>query len=334
MNWNLLGHEWAVDLLREHVARGDVRHAYLFTGPQGVGRRTLALRLVQAMNCTNPLAPGEPCGVCSNCTRIERTQHPDLIIVQAEQAGGVLKVEQVREIQHTLSLAPYEARYRAALFLRFEEAHASAANALLKTLEEPPPQVVLILTAESVESLLPTIASRCEVLRLRPLPVEALSQGLQTHYALEAGQARLLAHVSGGRPGYAVRLSKEPELLEERRSRLGDLWVLLGSNRLERFSYVQAVREDKEALRNTLQTWSSFWRDVLLRTSGADTPLTNLDWADEIEQMTSQLNPEVARDTLSSLQRTLYLLDHNVNARLAIEVLMLDLPRMHVTFSA
>ncbi len=90
-------------------------------------------------------------------------------MVQAEQAGGTLKVEQVRELQHSLSLAPYEGRYRVALLLRFEEAHPSAANALLKTLEEPSPQVVLVLTAESAESLLPTIVSRCEVLRLRPL---------------------------------------------------------------------------------------------------------------------------------------------------------------------
>jgi DNA polymerase III subunit delta' len=334
MNWNLLGHDWAVDLLREHVAQGGVRHAYLFTGPQGVGRRTLALRLAQAVNCSNPPAPGEVCGACSNCSRIERMQHPDLAIVQAEQVGGVLKVEQVREIQHMLSLAPYEARYRIALILRFEEAHAGAANALLKTLEEPPPQVVLLLTAESIESLLPTIVSRCEVLRLRPLPVEAVSQGLQIRNGLDATRASLLAHISGGRPGYALRLSEEPELLEERRTRLGDLWVLLGSNSLERFSYAKAIKEDKEALRGTLQTWSSFWRDVLLKSTGADTPLTNLDWADEIEQMTSQVNPETAHFMLSSLQRTLYLLDRNINPRLAIEVLLLDLPRLQVTFSA
>src|SRR5512139_4054575 len=112
MNWSLLGHEWAVDLLSQHVAQGQVRHAYLFTGPQGVGRRTLALRLAQALDCPQPTAPGQPCLKCSTCQRIQKMAYPDLSVVQAEQVGGTLKVEQVRELQHALSLAPYEGRYR------------------------------------------------------------------------------------------------------------------------------------------------------------------------------------------------------------------------------
>ena len=119
MNWNLLGHEWAVDLLHEHIAQEKVRHAYLLTGPRGVGRRTLALKMAQALNCTQSPAPGEPCYACRNCVRIEQMQHPDLAIVQAEQEGGVLKVDQVRELQRSLALHPYEARYRVALLLRF-----------------------------------------------------------------------------------------------------------------------------------------------------------------------------------------------------------------------
>ena len=105
-------------------------------------------------------------------------QHIDLSVVQAEREGGILKVEQVRELQQTLSLMPYEAAYRVALLLRFQEANANAQNALLKTLEEAPARVVLLLTADSPESLLPTIASRCEVLRLRPLAVERLESEL------------------------------------------------------------------------------------------------------------------------------------------------------------
>ncbi len=133
MHWDMLGHEWAVNLLREHVAQGNFRHAYLITGPQGVGRRTLALRFAQALNCPQPLSPGEPCRTCRTCTQIENMQHPDLAIVQAERAGSVLKVDQVRELLPSLSLAPYQANYRVALFLRFEEANQNAANALLKT---------------------------------------------------------------------------------------------------------------------------------------------------------------------------------------------------------
>jgi len=326
MNWDVLGHEWAVDLLREHVSQGSFRHAYLFTGPQGIGRRTLALRLAQALNCPQPLAPGEPCRTCRTCTQIERMQHPDLAVVQAEQPGSTLKVDQVRELQRGLSLAPYEAAYRVALLLRFEEAHPSASNALLKTLEEPPARVVLLLTAQGAESLLPTVVSRCEVLRLRPLSVETLSQGLQERWGVPFEQALLLAHIAGGRPGFALHLYRNPELLEQRKHWLDEHHQLLRSNRVQRFDYAEKLAKDKDRLRNTLQTWLSLWRDVLIQAAGASASLVNQDFAGEIDELARLCGSLVAYDMLAALQRTADLLEHNVNARLAIEVLLLDLP--------
>ena len=127
-------------------------------------------------------------------------QHPDLSIVQAETEGGTLKVDQVREIRRALTLKPYQAKYRVALFLRFQEASEGAANALLKTLEEAPEHVILILTADNPEQLLPTITSRCEVLRLRPLPVDVIESHLKSNGA-EAEQAHLIAHVSSWQAG-------------------------------------------------------------------------------------------------------------------------------------
>jgi DNA polymerase-3 subunit delta' len=326
MNWNILGHEWAVDLLKEHVARQDVRHAYLFTGPQGVGRRTLALRLAQALNCLQPPAPGEACYACRICVQTEKMQQPDLSVVQSERIGGTLKVEQIRELQHDLALHPYEARYRVAALLRFEEAHPSAMNALLKTLEEPGPQVVIVLTAESAERLLPTIVSRCEILRLKPLPMEVVDQGLQNLWGLPAEKARLLAHLSGGRPGYALRLHQDPQQLEQRNVWLEKQHDLLSQNRGERFEYAETLAKDKDLLRGALLVWSSFWRDVLLKATGSSTPITNLDRNEEVERLASLVGMHSAYQIVSALQRSLGQLDRNVNPRLLTEVLMLDLP--------
>lgn len=328
MNWDVLGHEWAIRMLSDHAIRDRLHHAYLLTGPRGVGRRTIAVRFAQLINCTNQLGPGIPCRGCHNCIRIERMQHPDVSIVQAEQEGGNLKVDQVRDLQRSLSLTPYEARYRVALLLRFEEANDNAANALLKTLEEPSPRVLIILTARSVEDLLPTIVSRCEVIRLRPIPLGILAEALQSRWEIPAERARLLAHLSGGRPGYALRLYHEPERLELRQQWLDDHRRLLGASRIERFTYADNLTKDRDRTRRALETWLTIWRDVLLRAVGVDTQITNVDRIDEIDTLASRLETPAARQAVWLMERTLALLSTNVNARLATEVMFLELPKL------
>lgn len=325
MGWNITGHEWAARLLQSHITSGEVRHAYLFTGPSGVGRRTLALQFAQALNCLQPPAPGDFCGVCRTCRQIAAMQHSDLSIVQAEKEGGVLKVENIRDVQHVLSLLPYESRYRVALFLRFQEANPSAQNALLKTLEEAPRKVILLLTADSAESLLPTIVSRCEVLRLRPMPLKRLQSELEQK-EINPEDAHLLAHLSGGRLGYALRLKDDPNQMDQRRAYIEDLMNLLASTRRDRFSYAETMSKDREALREAYQVWLSFWRDLMLHRASADLPLVNLDMETEIDQLTQQIDLPVICARISDLEQGITRLDGNLNARLLTEVLLLDWP--------
>lgn len=336
MDWDVYGHEWAAFMLAQHIARQEVRHAYLFCGPPGVGRRTLALRFARALQCTQPPQPGGSCGTCRTCTQIDRMQQSDLAVVQA-QKGGTLKVDQVRELLHTLALAPYESKYRLALLLRFEDANASAQNALLKTLEEPASRVVLLLTAESPEALLPTISSRCEVLRLRPVPVKDLENALQSRWSMPADEAHLLAHVSGGCVGQAVRMHADHTLLEKRAQWLDDLLRLVGETRRGRFAYAEKVTdmrslnsEERETarqdLRVMLQTWLSFWRDCMLTAAGASAPLTHVDYAAQATALGESLGAAAARARVADLEQVLARLDANVNPRLLLEVLLLDWP--------
>jgi DNA polymerase III subunit delta' len=326
-NWNLLGHAWAVDMLHQHVARNDIRHAYLITGASGLGKRTLALRLAQALNCENPISVGTPCFTCRTCKQIESMTHPDLTVIQSEAEGGTLKVDQIREVQRTINLRPYQSNYRVSLFLRFHEANDSAANALLKTLEEAPAHAILILTAESPEQLLPTINSRCEILRLRPLPIETVTSDLMQK-GLDEERARLLAHISGSRPGFARKLVDDVSLLEKRDEHLNDLQTLLPSSRVEKFAYADKLAKDKNIMRQTILVWLSYWRDILLRVAGAETPLINIDRNMEIEFLAGRLDLSSARKVVSNLESTLEKMDRNVNSRLLAEVLLLDLPKI------
>lgn len=338
-NWDLIGHEWAVDMLKKHVIHGAMRHAYLFCGPPGLGRRTLALRFAQALNCPTPADPGIPCGTCRDCKQIAYMQHPDLSIVEPTikdpdnpkelipGPNGEIRISQIRDLQKTINLKPYQSRYRILIFKQFQQASVEASNALLKTLEEAPSYAVLILTADNPEQLLPTIVSRCEVLRLRPLSIDEIRKDLAGR-GVDKERARLLAHISGGRPGYARRLVEDESLLDKREERLNDLLTLLPASRVEKFAYADKLSRDKDSMRQAILFWLSYWRDVMLRTAQAETPLVNVDRNLEIEGLAGQLDLSSARKVVERLENALEQMEKNVNPRLLAEVLLLDLPKV------
>ncbi len=284
------------------------------------------MRFAQALNCTNPVAPGEPCRDCDECRRIEAGKHPDVNIIEAEVEGGTLKVDQVRELRRVIVLRPFQARYRVAMLLRFQEANDAAGNALLKTLEEAPSYAVLILTAESSEGLLPTIVSRCEVLRLHPVALEGIQRLLEQHGA-ESDRAGLLAHISEGRPGVALDMLADPGSLVNRDERLNDLLALISSTRAQRFAYAERLSRDKPAMRLALTIWLSFWRDVLWRAGGAQTAIANVDHQRDIDALAVRLDLTRARRLVAEHDRALRRLEANVNAKLLAEVLLMDWPR-------
>ncbi|HPH98491.1 MAG TPA: DNA polymerase III subunit delta' C-terminal domain-containing protein [Anaerolineaceae bacterium] len=330
MDWKVFGHEWAAEILAVHAAQDTLRHAYLFTGPPGIGRRTLALRFAQAINCLTPTAPGLPCRACRTCRQIESQQFPDLSILKAEGGSREIKIDQVRTLQRTLMLAPYAARYRVGLLLDFQNANESAQNAMLKTLEEAPTRVILLATTDAQENLLPTILSRCEIMRLRPLPLDRAAAALMDEAHIEAAEARRLAHLSGGRVGYALQLHANPKQLDKRQALLEQALSLVQANRRTRFAYVEVLTKDKEgpreAVRQALEVWISLWRDVMLCASGAQTPLVNVDSEAALRALARQVEVSQARALAARLTLALDQLDGNVNPRLLAETLLLDWP--------
>jgi len=344
--WGIVGHERAVDLLRRAIRTRRIGHAYLISGPLGVGKRTLAVRLAQALNCErlgpgasphpNPLPEGEgvdepPCGICRRCRLIAADAHPEVRVVGVQAPHRVIRVADVESIQADAALRAADVYRKVYVLEQAELLHPDAANRLLKTIEEPPPSVVMILTTVDPEATLETIVSRCQHLRLRPLRRDPLAQHLVTVSGLAPERAELLAALADGCVGRALSLAHDDRALERRSRLLDEMADLLNADRVARLQYARTLGDrwskDPDGVREVLSTWLRWWRDVLLIQGGLDERIVNLDRRPALERLARALSSAEAGAAVSSIRDVLQMLDQNVNARLALDVATLDLPR-------
>ncbi|MSQ22595.1 MAG: DNA polymerase III subunit delta' [Dehalococcoidia bacterium] len=331
--WKIHGQEHLTQTLDRGIRQGQLAHAYLLVGPPHIGKDTLALQLAQAVNC---VGEDPPCGQCLQCRRIERGIHPDIqriVPTPDEKTGRMhteIRIDQVRAIERAIALQPYEGRYRVFIFEGAERLSPDAANALLKTLEEPPAHVLLLLTAAEEEALLPTIRSRCQRLELRPLPEDRLVTMLAEEHGVSPEDARLLARISGGNVGWAVSAVANPRLLDERQRRLETLLSVVDGGMERRFQYAQELAQqfgrDRNTVREEMGFWLLWWRDLLVLMQQAPELVVNVDWRQTLEDRARRFHAgEVAR-VVRELVATLERLEQNAISRMALDVLMLTLP--------
>ena len=312
--------------LERSVEMGRLAHAMLIAGAAGAGKMRLALELAQALNCETG---DEACGDCRQCTRIAASKHADVRVIGAP--GQAVKIDKMRELQQDAALVPFEGRNRVFIIDGAERMTGEAANCLLKTLEEPPDNVYLLLLTQQPAALLPTVRSRCRLVELRPVAA-ALIEEMLTETGSDAETAGAIARLAEGRAGWAAEAAADPTILEARRERLDDAMGVAGMDYSARLVHAAALADrygkDKETVLDWLGLLRRWWRDVLLHKSGRGDLAVNADRADALAAFAEVCSVAEAGAAVRDITDAIDYLGKNANARLALDVLMLRLPQV------
>jgi len=333
--WNVIGQNLALNYLKASFAANRLSHAYLLVGPPQIGKMTLALNLAQAVNCTSENQT-KPCNSCSQCNRTLEDNHTDLEIIKSydPSRNGTthrIGIDQIRELQHKLNLKPFEGAFRVTIFEDAERMTEEASNALLKTLEEPPSQSLLILLSSQEAQLLPTIRSRCIKLKLNPMPVKKIIDHLRENYSIKEDTAQLIGLLSKGCLGWAIDASSNPLILEQRSIQIEKMLNLMDSGLEYRFresdNLVSSLYNNRKEALQILREWLGVWRDIILIKNDSVDLITNTDYIDILKAKSMKYSSEQILNTINRMQKSIDCLDNNVNPRLAIETIMIMMPR-------
>ncbi|MFW6113101.1 MAG: DNA polymerase III subunit delta', partial [Thermodesulfobacteriota bacterium] len=319
---DILGQERVLGYLKAALSRGRLAHAYLFLGPEGVGKESVARALAAALNCAEPQEDGDACGLCPSCKRLAAGTNPDFLVIRptSRDRPPKVKIDQIRELRRVTAYPPVAGGWRVALIKPGDQMRDEAVNALLKTLEEPPAQHLLILTAGVEADLFPTIVSRCQKLAFTPLPYPVIAEELQRR-GLSPSQANLLAALSGGSLGRALALEPE-EFIRQRQQVLTDLEALSQGKASTALDWAQGLAKataDTDTFLVLTQLW---YRDLLLLSYGApERLLAHQDRLPELKAEAASNRREAWLTKLAALSEAQRHLRANLNQELTLDLL-------------
>jgi len=326
---DIKGQAKALGILEEDAKHARLANAYLFSGPESVGKKMAAINFAKALNCQE--AVFDSCGECPSCIKIEKNQHPDVFMIDASTVidsdrsntgdSDAVKIGHIRQLQKSISLRPYEGKFKVFIIDDAHNLTAEASNALLKVLEEPPSSSLIILISAKPNLLFKTIISRCRVLKFYPLNRAELEEFLKKDYSLDSHMAHFLAFFCEGRIGRALSL-KDTDILAQK-NKVIDNFVLAHNFRADDFSV-----QDRSSIRDCLNILATWFRDIyMIKTGTAYSELINADRKADLVKLMQKFSfldlDEIFRVISSSVLR----LEQNVNVKLMLSNLRMELWR-------
>ena len=331
--WQTAGQDHIIKFLKDSIDRGSLAHACLFVGPPHIGKMTLALDLASALNCSNQ---SPPCGSCRTCLRIRQGKYADVIVIDKNagrdpkdrKKATEISIDTIRELlQRGSNLPPYEGKFKIFIIDNADLLSVEAANCLLKTLEEPPQHIIILLLTSEENILLPTVISRCQRFELKPVATVEIEARLSKVDGLAQERIKLLSRLSGGCLGWALTAVSDESYLRNRESRLSEFVSLITSNWDERLSCILQLPSDRSGSEEIIKLWLLWCRDVMLLKYNCEDAITNLDRINDLRSWANMLTVLEIKEFIDSLNKMLINLSYNANLHLLFEVLMLDMPK-------
>jgi len=298
----------------QFIQNSRLGHAYLFVGPIRVGKTSTAVRIAQLANCEKVISGG-PCGSCESCVKIDKAIHPDVSVIVADENGSI-KIEEVRLLCRQFQLKPYEGKKKICIIKNIEDLTLEGANALLKTLEEPSADSLLLLTTTFPDRVLPTVKSRCQIINFFSLTAEELKKNLMSGQNLSEEISHFLAFFCEGNHGLAEKL-RERKIYEHKDAVIDNFLLAQDSD-----TFLNGIVSDKDKTKETLQILLSFFRDLILLQSGIDSVrLIHKDRLADLKKISSRFSFAEISDCLSEVVKTTQMLEDNFNVKIALTVI-------------
>lgn len=326
-----VGNDRVVRYFKKAISEDHLGHAFLFSGPDGIGKRTLAHLICKALLCKNP-TPDGPCEVCSSCHKFESGNHGDFHLFAPE--GLYFKIEVVRGIIHEASLKPVESKWKTFILENVDFMREEASNALLKVLEEPPGQTIFFLIAQTPDVLLPTIRSRCQHFPLQPVDREVMQKWLVEKMEYSKEEAFHIAPFSHGSLGRALTINADQYLgIRDKVLRALEAAILPGSY-YQLLDAIKAITVERSEMAERLLMLEELVRDLIVVKASQGSLLIHAEVRDKLSQLASCVSDLALRKFYEELlQVRESVLKINANVALSLQALLLPLRALRVARS-